>query len=165
MVDSDSFPRTLDNEKLGEDDQEDIYRHKYTSDEDDEYIQVLIRRELTSPSSFMITSHWIVTARLDSIKWIFNVSFLIFFPSSLLLLLLFSDFLCIVMAPLLSQAMTLLGFQLRTAYLSVAYFDKFLSRRMIDVSNIYIHDVSDSFLSMGFALFVRIYDYGFFVCI
>ncbi|KAK1405639.1 hypothetical protein POM88_005244 [Heracleum sosnowskyi] len=91
----------MDNEKQGEEDQDDFNAYKYTPDEDDEFFRVSIQKELTSPCSFMITSHWIVNARLDSIKWIFN-------------------------------AMTLLGFQLRTAYLSVAYFDKFLSRRMID---------------------------------
>lgn len=44
--------------------------------------------------------------------------------------------LTIVTLSLALQAMTLMGLQLRTAYLSVAYFDKFLSRRMIDVSTI-----------------------------
>ncbi|KAL8130948.1 cyclin-D5-1-like [Apium graveolens] len=91
----------MENEKQGEEDGDDFNAFKYTPDEDDEFFRVLISRELTSSSLSMITSQWIVNARLDSIKWIFN-------------------------------AMRLMGFQLRTAYLSVIYFDKFLSRRMID---------------------------------
>lgn len=67
----------------GEEDQDDFnaFKFKYTPDEDDEFFRVLTSREVTSCCSFMITSHWIVNARLDSIKWIFNVSFRIFFHS------------------------------------------------------------------------------------
>ncbi|KAK1392347.1 Cyclin-D5-1 like [Heracleum sosnowskyi] len=110
MVDSDSFVSTLDqisssdDEKEGEE-EEDMYMFGYPCDEDDnedEYIQVLLRRELTSQSSLLISSgDWIMSARLDSIKWIF-------------------------------KAVTCMKFQLHTAYLSVTYFDKFLSLRMID---------------------------------
>uniref|UniRef100_A0A165ZB17 Cyclin-like domain-containing protein n=1 Tax=Daucus carota subsp. sativus TaxID=79200 RepID=A0A165ZB17_DAUCS len=101
MVDSDSFPRTLDQTSALSDDQEGFCRYKFTAEEDDEFFRVSVRKEPASASSLMNAGDWIVSARSDCIRWIFN-------------------------------AMTLMGLQLRTAYLSVAYFDKFLSRRMID---------------------------------
>lgn len=85
MVDSDSFVCTLDQASSSDDEKEgeeekDMYMFGYQCDEeddDDEYIQVFLRRELTSQSSLLISSgDWIVSARLDSIKWIFKVSFL-----------------------------------------------------------------------------------------
>lgn len=68
----------MENEKQGEEDGEDFNAFKYTED-DDEFFRVLIRREITSSSSYMITGEWIVNARLDSVKWIFSVSFRNFF--------------------------------------------------------------------------------------
>ncbi|WOG90764.1 hypothetical protein DCAR_0310009 [Daucus carota subsp. sativus] len=93
---------SLDDEKGEQQKDMDMFFRNPCDEDDDEYIQLLLHRELSSQSSLVITTgDWIAGARSDSIKWIFN-------------------------------AITLMGFQLHTAYLSVTYFDKFLSLRMID---------------------------------
>ncbi|KAF5198385.1 Cyclin-d5-1 [Thalictrum thalictroides] len=87
----------------------------FVSENDDEYIQMLIRRENTtfidrSSSSnnnnndcLMMKSNddWLKCARLDSIQWILKIR-------------------------------TFLGFCFQTAYLSITYLDQFLSKRSID---------------------------------
>ena len=79
MVDSDSFPRTLDQTSALSDDQEGFCRYKFTAEEDDEFFRVSVRKEPASASSLMNAGDWIVSARLDCIRWIFNVGFLIHF--------------------------------------------------------------------------------------
>lgn len=86
MEDSESFVSTLDHQASSSDDdidgeeEHEMYMFGYPcheEDDDDEYIQVLLRRELTSQSSLLISSgDWFESARLDSIRWIFKVSFL-----------------------------------------------------------------------------------------
>ncbi|KAE8671467.1 ARM repeat superfamily protein, putative isoform 1 [Hibiscus syriacus] len=78
----------------------------FFNDKDDEYIESLIQREIsttTSSSDYRITdqNNWLRCARLNAIEWIFNTR-------------------------------TLFGFQIHTAYLSVVYFDRFLSKKSID---------------------------------
>ncbi|XP_059624004.1 cyclin-D5-1-like isoform X2 [Cornus florida] len=75
------------------------------SEDDDEYIQSLIRRETSPDSSSYVSSavfsqSWLNHARLDAINWIL-------------------------------KSRAFFGFQFRTAYLSVTYFDMVLSRRTI----------------------------------
>lgn len=90
-MDSDSPPPTLSlpSPLLYQENQEtehSLYEFGCSSDkegdEDDEFIQLSLTRELNRPSShpIMMTNddHWIKQARLDSILWILDVSFLLF---------------------------------------------------------------------------------------
>lgn len=91
MVDSDSPPASSPSpsllcqeaqakEKEETEKEEHVYEFGYLSDkerdEDDAYIQILLHRELNSQSSDpQMINDWIKSTRLDSIKWILNVSF------------------------------------------------------------------------------------------
>ncbi|KAK6116017.1 hypothetical protein DH2020_008286 [Rehmannia glutinosa] len=68
---------------------------------DDEYIQKLLDREITSGGLQMRENSWIERARLDGIEYILRMR-------------------------------ELLGFRFQTAYASVMYLDRFMSRRSID---------------------------------
>lgn len=106
--------------------------------EDDRYIRSLIETESKSNDYGCVcisdddnSRNWFKCARLDAINWIFSVR------SSLLL----NDSPCFTLFVLvfiefsnLLQTREILGFQFRTAYLSLTYFDRFISRRFIDVS-------------------------------
>ncbi|KAA8537849.1 hypothetical protein F0562_027571 [Nyssa sinensis] len=75
--------------------------------EEDEYIEMLLDREIgvigfkSLQSSHDMTGNWIKCARLEAITWILKTR-------------------------------AIFGFRFQTAYLSVTYFDRFLSRRAID---------------------------------
>lgn len=80
MVDSDSTLLCQETQTCFNDEEEkheDLYVFEYPSDkerkENDEYVQILLRRELTIKSCHTIGNR-IERARLDSIEWIFNVS-------------------------------------------------------------------------------------------
>lgn len=91
MVDSDSPPTSSPSssllcqeaqakEKEETEKEEHVCEFGYLSDkerdEDDAYIQILLHRELNSQSSDpQMINDWIKSTRLDSIKWILNVSF------------------------------------------------------------------------------------------
>ncbi|TYJ10810.1 hypothetical protein E1A91_A11G233900v1 [Gossypium mustelinum] len=96
------FPET---EK--EDDRSVYFKSCFVSDNEDEYIEMLVQREIeigfkTSASfSDSKLKSWLECARLDAIQWMFNTR-------------------------------AIFGFQIHTAYLSVIYFDRFLSKRSID---------------------------------
>ncbi|GMH17977.1 hypothetical protein Nepgr_019818 [Nepenthes gracilis] len=74
-------------------------------DDDDEYIQVLLKRETGAVSVrnsvCLVLQDWAKNARLDAVDFILNTT-------------------------------ALLGFRFQTAYLSLSYFDGFLSERIID---------------------------------
>ncbi|XP_059642865.1 cyclin-D5-1-like [Cornus florida] len=84
------------------------------SESEDEYIQMLIRRETSIESNNNLSidvcplssKSWLKCAREDAIKWILNTR-------------------------------AYFGFHFRTAYLSLTYFDEFLSRRSIDNGKIW----------------------------
>lgn len=113
---------------------------------DVEYVEKLVERETITfgyrcHASFddcLITSHnWLKFARLDAIEWILNViRFLIFrfllFRFSVLFLFLK---VCVVFC---FQTRAIYGFRFHTAYLSVTYFDRFVSKRSIDVRNLFL---------------------------
>ncbi|KAJ6907669.1 hypothetical protein NC651_018176 [Populus alba x Populus x berolinensis] len=107
---------------------------------DVEYVEKLVERETITfgyrcHASFddcLITSHnWLKFARLDAIEWILNVirflilRFLLFRCSVLFLFLKVRVVLCF-------QTRAIYGFRFHTAYLSVTYFDRFVSKRSID---------------------------------
>ncbi|XP_028806962.1 cyclin-D5-2-like [Neltuma alba] len=86
---------------------EDLYVHFEDSSvsEDDEYVEVLIEKEIGfgfgRDEESLLLSDWIKTARLYAINWILKTR-------------------------------ATFGFRFQTAYLSVTYFDRFLCRRSID---------------------------------
>ncbi|KAJ1414542.1 Cyclin-like [Sesbania bispinosa] len=82
----------------------------FVLEDEEEYIEYLFSQERGFGSQIHLLScddhsnrHWLWSARLDAIDWIFN-----------------------------TQAK--FGFKVQTAYLSVTYFDRFLSKRSIDES-------------------------------
>ncbi|XVF15430.1 hypothetical protein REPUB_Repub09cG0152400 [Reevesia pubescens] len=95
-------------------DDESVYSNYYKScfvseNEDDEYIEKLVRKEtdmgFKTNATFSdyptASKSWLECARLDAIEWIFNTR-------------------------------ATFGFHIQTAYLSATYFDRFLSKRSID---------------------------------
>ncbi|XAR61962.1 hypothetical protein NMG60_11016522 [Bertholletia excelsa] len=86
-------------------DEEELDEETFVHPEDDEYVQILLNKEITvgfeSPYSQIPINSWINCARSDAITWIFKTR---------------ASF----------------GLQFQTAYLSVIYFDRFISRGMID---------------------------------
>ncbi|KAG5543646.1 hypothetical protein RHGRI_016410 [Rhododendron griersonianum] len=89
---------------LNEADEEETFVCSVPGIEEDEYVQMLLRREINGGESEpprVSIDDWIKCARLDAIKWILKTR-------------------------------ELFGFRFQTAYLSVAYLDRFLSRRIID---------------------------------
>ncbi|RDX57735.1 Cyclin-D5-1, partial [Mucuna pruriens] len=76
----------------------------FVLEDEEEYIQYLFRQETGFGShNHYFLDHWLMTARVDAIDWIFNTQ-------------------------------EKFGFAIETAYLSVTYFDRFLSKRSIDES-------------------------------
>ncbi|KAF8404888.1 hypothetical protein HHK36_009783 [Tetracentron sinense] len=103
------------------------------SESDDEYIEMLVERESSSCRSLddscsSTIENSLKCARLDAIRWILKVSFT---PISLPVLLCSCSCFWILICVLI-QMRAFLGLRSQTAYLSVAYFDGFLSRRAID---------------------------------
>ncbi|KAG8377536.1 hypothetical protein BUALT_Bualt08G0043400 [Buddleja alternifolia] len=83
-------------------------------DDDDEYIEMLLHREIFTTCGLQIhDGDWIIRARLDGIHYILTVCSLTHFNLYLY---------C---------KREILGFRFQTAYLSVTYLDRFLSRRSI----------------------------------
>uniref|UniRef100_A0A803PEB4 B-like cyclin n=1 Tax=Cannabis sativa TaxID=3483 RepID=A0A803PEB4_CANSA len=90
----------------------DIMSYCFVAEDEDEYIENLFKREITttcfgskgiatSDDCSTVCQTWLKSARLDAVEWIFNTR-------------------------------AVFGFHYRTAYLSVTYFDRFISRRYID---------------------------------
>ncbi|KAJ1381788.1 Cyclin-like [Sesbania bispinosa] len=98
----------------------------FVLEDEEEYIEYLFTQERGFGSQIHLLScddhsnrHWLWSARLDAIDWIFN-----------------------------TQAK--FGFNVQTAYLSVTYFDRFLSKRSIDESKPWaIQLLSVACLSLG----------------
>lgn len=124
-------------------------------EDEEEYIEYLFKQETGFESHTHFFSYnddvedddlsrnryWLRNARIHAIDWIFNVSF---HPTNKLTILFF-----IFLFPLISfdcsasyskllllliQTQAKFGFGVQTAYLSVTYFDGFLSKRSIHVS-------------------------------
>lgn len=94
----------LNEEERAAVDEEETFIYSVSGIEEDEYVQMLLRREThvgESESPHASTDDWIKCARLDAITWILKTR-------------------------------ALFGFRFQTACLSVTYFDRFLSRRIID---------------------------------
>ncbi|KAK9169186.1 hypothetical protein Syun_001326 [Stephania yunnanensis] len=104
-----------------------------------EYITMLVDRE---KSSFGIhgsleVHEWLKCARLDAIKWILEVGLSPFSILSSFANLFFCDFILFLFWVFcgyadFNQKRAFFGFRLRTAYLSVNYLDRFLSKKCID---------------------------------
>lgn len=98
---------------------------------DEEYIKSLLDRERHDFSQIS-SGDWIKEARLDAIQYILNVSAYNLFNCENLGL--FFEMKWNKFWAFFMQKRDLLGFTSQTAYLSVIYLDRFLSRRSIDVS-------------------------------
>ncbi|KAA0064442.1 cyclin-D5-2-like [Cucumis melo var. makuwa] len=84
--------------------------------EEDDYVDILLVKETSfgfRKDKSLVLGNWMKCARLDAIAWILKVSFYF------ILLLLFW------------WTRNVFGFGCQTAYLSMIYFDRFLSRRAI----------------------------------
>ncbi|KAJ8769375.1 hypothetical protein K2173_002579 [Erythroxylum novogranatense] len=116
--------------------------------EDIEYIEKLIQKEtefgfeccVPSDRWSRTSSGWLKSARLNAIEWIFHVreEFLpLNFPMfhvccDLIFSCLLSRLSSKSLVPFCLQTRAVFGLQLLTAYLSVTYLDRFLSKRSID---------------------------------
>ena len=119
-------------------------------DDDAEYVEMLLREEISGNGPVLqeqecaYISNWIKEARLDAIQYILSVSLsslnldgLLVFQVSILM-----DYALIVLIVMdesnllqsLTQTNASFGFKIQTAFLAVTYLDKFLSRRLIEVS-------------------------------
>jgi len=127
-------------------------------DDEEEYIEYLFKQETVFGSSMThLLSYddhdvdvedddsskslfWLRNARLHAIDWIFNVSFhqtiqfFFLFVNTLFILHCFLVAMLLSVVILLIQTQAKFGFTVQTAYLSINYFDRFLSKRSIDVS-------------------------------
>lgn len=115
----------------------------FVLEDEEEYIEYLFKQEtgfgsqnhhLFASDDHSNSRHWLRSARVDAIDWIFDVSFQCCYSSSCLFNLLLVVLLLKLFLPLINQTQAKFGFKVETAYLSVTYFDRFLSERSIDVS-------------------------------
>lgn len=101
------------------------------SEAEDDYVDTLLAKETSfgfRKEKSLVFGNWDRCARLEAIAWILKVSS--FFFLLLFLGLIHLGFGSIV---LILQTREVFGFGFQTAYLSMIYFDRFLSRRAIIV--------------------------------